>query len=294
MAPLVSIVVPFFDRHEFIPQLAETVLDQTLTDWELIVVDDCSARDPTDAFLALLPQSRTRIIRLAENCGPANARNVGVNEAAGRFIAFLDSDDLWKPEKLEKQVRAALGSADPERVVCTTRTLLIRDHGQTIIRPIHALRETETISDHIFLNRGYISTPSIVISAGVAKTIGFDNELISYEDYDFLLRAEASGCHGIMLEEPLTIVRDDERPGRLSRDEKAKVGGADLFLRKNRDRLSRKAQLSFLTRWDTPTRLARTPLKTSMNLVSAVGSGVVTPRYMAWCYYTCLRLAFGS
>ena len=92
------------------PTLA-SLAAQTYDDWELILVDDASPQDPTPHVLAHVPQAR--VIRLDRNRGPSAARNRGIEEARGRYVAFLDSDDLWEPGKLAAQVAAVEASALP-------------------------------------------------------------------------------------------------------------------------------------------------------------------------------------
>lgn len=102
----VSIVTPSYNSERFIGLSIESVLSQTYTNWEMLIVDDAS----TDRTVSIAERygrgdDRIKLIRLKQNSGVASARNTGIREAQGRFIAFLDSDDLWMPEKLEKQVR---------------------------------------------------------------------------------------------------------------------------------------------------------------------------------------------
>ncbi|MGN0777515.1 MAG: glycosyltransferase family 2 protein, partial [Aristaeellaceae bacterium] len=104
-APLVSVIMPTYNCGQFIAQSIQSVIDQTVTDWELLIVDDGST-DSTGAAVKPFMQGDPRIhyMRLAHNGGPAAARNEGLRRAAGKYIAFLDSDDLWVPEKLDKQM----------------------------------------------------------------------------------------------------------------------------------------------------------------------------------------------
>ena len=105
MANLVSIIMPSYNTGRFIKETIESVLKQTYSDWELIIVDDCST-DDTDAVVApYLADSRILYIKNDVNSGAAISRNRALREAKGKWIAFLDSDDLWEPEKLEKQLR---------------------------------------------------------------------------------------------------------------------------------------------------------------------------------------------
>ncbi len=104
----VSIIVPVYQLEKYILQTISCVLAQTYADWELLLVEDCS-KDNTDGviteYLAAHPDERIRLIRQEENLGAAEARNRGVRESRGRYIAYLDGDDLWEPEKLDHELR---------------------------------------------------------------------------------------------------------------------------------------------------------------------------------------------
>lgn len=104
MADLVSIIMPSYNTAKFIEETIDSVLAQTYTEWELIIVDDCST-DNTDEVVAKYTDSRIRYLKNEKNSGAAVSRNRALREAKGRWIAFLDSDDLWTAEKLEKQIR---------------------------------------------------------------------------------------------------------------------------------------------------------------------------------------------
>ncbi|MEI4602653.1 glycosyltransferase family 2 protein [Bacillus cereus] len=103
--PLVSIVTPSYNASSFIKETIQSVQSQTYKKWEMIIIDDVS-KDNTCELIKeeIKKDDRIRLIELEENGGAAIARNTGINCAEGKYIAFLDSDDLWLPEKLEKQV----------------------------------------------------------------------------------------------------------------------------------------------------------------------------------------------
>lgn len=104
MSRLVSIIMPSYNTGRFIKETIESVLAQTYTNWELIIVDDCST-DNTDEIVGhYLTDERIRYIKNETNSGAALSRNRALREAKGKWIAFLDSDDLWEPDKLEKQI----------------------------------------------------------------------------------------------------------------------------------------------------------------------------------------------
>lgn len=101
----VSIITPSYNCSEYISKTIESVLAQTLIDWELIIVDDCSCDNSVDIIKSYLAiDSRIKLIQLHENSGAAVARNRAIEAAKGRYIAFLDSDDVWLSNKLSKQL----------------------------------------------------------------------------------------------------------------------------------------------------------------------------------------------
>lgn len=103
MNDLVSIIMPSYNTAPYIAKSIQSVINQTYQNWELIIVDDCST-DDTDAVVSGISDTRIRYLKNEKNSGAAVSRNYALREAKGRWIAFLDSDDLWMPEKLEKQI----------------------------------------------------------------------------------------------------------------------------------------------------------------------------------------------
>ena len=104
-APLVSVIMPTYNCGKYIADSIQSVISQTVIDWELQIVDDCSTDDTRDVVERLAAQEkRIHYSCLAQNGGPAVARTEALRRASGKYIAFLDSDDLWTPDKLEKQI----------------------------------------------------------------------------------------------------------------------------------------------------------------------------------------------
>lgn len=104
MRELVSIVMPSYNTAKYIEETLNSVLKQTYSNWELIIVDDCSS-DNTDEIVAKFDDKRIIYLKNDKNFGAAMSRNRALKEANGKYIAFLDSDDLWMPDKLEKQIQ---------------------------------------------------------------------------------------------------------------------------------------------------------------------------------------------
>ena len=130
ISPLVSVITPVFNCCRFIEQTIESVRAQTHTDWELICVDDCSSDGSIALVQSFVEQdSRIQLIRLAVNSGAAVARNVAIAAARGRYIAFLDSDDVWFPDKLECQLEYMQKTNAP---FCFSAYARIDEHNKVI------------------------------------------------------------------------------------------------------------------------------------------------------------------
>lgn len=109
---LVSIITPTHNSEKFVSETISCILDQTYLNWELLITDDCSTDDTCSIVESYVARdSRIKLFRLEKNSGAGEARNNSIEKAQGRFIAFCDSDDLWYPEKLEKQIAFMLGKS---------------------------------------------------------------------------------------------------------------------------------------------------------------------------------------
>ncbi len=104
MNNLVSIITPSYNTAAYIADTIKSVQAQTYTNWEMLIVDDCSTDNTDDVVKAYLTDTRIKYFKKEKNSGAADSRNFALREAKGRWIAFLDSDDIWMPDKLEKQI----------------------------------------------------------------------------------------------------------------------------------------------------------------------------------------------
>ncbi|MCI9319136.1 MAG: glycosyltransferase family 2 protein [Lachnospiraceae bacterium] len=206
--PVVSVIIPTYNRINTLPASVESVLNQTYGSLEVIIVDDGSD-DGTEEYVRGFTDSRVRYIKNIENEGPSAARNLGVSLAEGEYVAFQDSDDRWLPEKLEKQMRLLL---DPENdfgmVYCEiTRYHCDRERGVVPSRNISFDYKQGLIFKTLLL-LPLISTQTIVagrqdfINAG-----GFNEDLNTFEDYEFTLRFSQSHEIGFV-GEPLVKAYD--------------------------------------------------------------------------------------
>lgn len=124
MSDKVSIIMPTYNCAQYIAQSISSVLAQTWTDWELLITDDASS-DDTAQVVAQFRDARIRYLQSEQNRGPAAARNRALQCAGGRWVAFLDSDDLWAPQKLERQI--AFMEAQGAKFSCTAYTQMDAD-----------------------------------------------------------------------------------------------------------------------------------------------------------------------
>ncbi len=126
MPPAVSIIVPTFNRLKFLGRTLASVFEQTFEDWELLIADDGSGADAR-AYLEALDDPRVRVLWLSHSGRPAVARNAALSEAKGEYVAFLDSDDLWTPSKLQIQLASLRKQAG--RRWGYTRFVLVDESG---------------------------------------------------------------------------------------------------------------------------------------------------------------------
>jgi glycosyltransferase involved in cell wall biosynthesis len=204
---LVSVIIPTYNRATFLREAIESVLGQTYKQFELIVVDDGS----TDATGKLLRQYGEKLSILhTGHGGPSAARNCGIVAARGSHIAFLDSDDVWLPEKLRSQMLFFL--EHPEARICQTEEIWIRSGVR-----VNPMKKHKKYSGWIFeqcLPLCIVSPSSVMIERSVFEEVGlFDEEYPACEDYDLWLRISAR-YPIYLLDTPLIIKRgghDDQQ-----------------------------------------------------------------------------------
>jgi glycosyltransferase involved in cell wall biosynthesis len=182
--PLVSVIIPTYNRKSLLERAVKSVLKQTFTDYELIIVDDAS-NDNTAKSDYLQRHGKLSYYRFEAHRGVSAARNFGVQKSHGTWMAFLDSDDEWLPKKLEKQ--CAWLAAHPEFLICQTQEIWMRN-GVRVNPPkthvkIHGFQFKEN------LERCMITPSSVMIEKKLfLETGGFSEEFPACEDYDLWLR----------------------------------------------------------------------------------------------------------
>ncbi len=205
MTPEVSVIIPTWNRRAMVSEAIASVLAQTGARFELIVIDDGSTDGTLDDLIPLAAQARENPVRIegSPHRGPAAARNRGVELACAPLIAFLDSDDLWSPGKLARQL--AFMRAHPEYAIAQTQEVWIRGGRRVNPGRRHLKRSGDIFADSL---RCCLISPSAVMMRTelFRSSGGFDASMAACEDYDLWLRILVD--HDVnLLDEPLVTRR---------------------------------------------------------------------------------------
>jgi glycosyltransferase involved in cell wall biosynthesis len=208
--PAVSVILPAFNRLEYLRQAVDSVFAQTFTDWELIIADDGSDAATISYLAGLESRGNVKVLRLAHTGIPSAVRNAALQTARGEFVAFLDSDDIWLPRKLEIQVEALRGD-------CTRRW------SYTAVRrigPDGSLMSGESarawvpyagaILEQLLTLEAAVATPTVLAERGLVEEAGaFDAGQQYFEEYDLWLRL-IQRSEVAVITEPLACVRSHD------------------------------------------------------------------------------------
>lgn len=200
--PLVSIITPTYNSQRFINTTIQSVLKQTYTNWELLIIDDAS-QDNTCAIVEdfTIINSNIKIFRNKENQGAAITRNIGIKQASGDFISFLDADDLWKPDKLENQISFMITHNID---VCFSSYDLMDETGILMHKTVKALAE---LTYSKLLKCNYIGNLTGIYNAKVLGKI-YAPDLRKRQDWLLWIKAiEISGKPATGLKASLAIYR---------------------------------------------------------------------------------------
>jgi glycosyltransferase involved in cell wall biosynthesis len=206
--PRISVIIPTYNRSELLVEAIGSVLDQTFGDFELLVVDDGSTDNTHEVVKPFL--DRVRYTRTPHR-GVSAARNLGVRMTSGQWVAFLDSDDLWLPRKLELQLEAL--ERESRYRICYTDEIWIKEG-----RRVNPGRRHRKFSGFIFekcLPLCIISPSSVLIRRDLLEDVGgFDERFPACEDYDLWLRITAR--EPVLFVEEKLIIKRAGHPGQLS------------------------------------------------------------------------------
>jgi len=190
--PAISVVLPVHNRAGILARAVQSVLDQPLKDFELIVVDDGSTDDSV-AVARSFDDPRIKVIELGQNRGGNAARNAGVRAATAPLIAFLDSDDTYLPEKLGGVV--AEFERRPELELLVDSFVKVQPSGSRVVRKNPNISGRELFRKALFTRILWKATPSITVRRETILRVMFDETLRRLQDFDFLIRAsEVANC----------------------------------------------------------------------------------------------------
>ncbi|MCM3597512.1 glycosyltransferase family 2 protein [Metabacillus idriensis] len=241
--PLVSVIIPTYNRGYLIEKTIRSVLNQTYTNLELIVVDDASI-DDTECKLSSISDSRLKYIRLSENTNGTRPRNLGIEMSSGEYIAFLDSDDEWQEDKIEKQLEF-IGDSISNDFICFTNVIKNNGKENLEIKQMH-YDNKEDIMDYILIGGNIVQTSTYLLPAEIAKEIKFNPLLKKHQDWDFCIRLKNRKIKFLHLTQPLTIWNVDSREDRITTNNK--FDNSISWYNDIKQCLTKRAQYAFLAK----------------------------------------------
>ncbi|MEK7290503.1 MAG: glycosyltransferase, partial [Planctomycetota bacterium] len=183
--PVVSVILPTYNCANFLPHSIQSILSQTYDSYEIIVVDDGST-DNTKEVLNPFMQ-RISYIKLEQNKGLPAARNIGIKSALGKYIAFIDADDIWLPEKLQTDIKYFETYSEISMVY--SKHINIDINGSVLDGDTKKRLPSGNIFIQLFSEQNFIITSSVVVKKDVFETTGlFDEQLFNCQDWDMWLR----------------------------------------------------------------------------------------------------------
>lgn len=242
----VSVIIPAYNRGDLLPRAIESVRSQTVTDLEVLVVDDGST-DETASIVDRCPDDRVRVLRHNANRGPSAARNTGIRAARGKYVAFLDSDDEWRPHKLERQIgRLAAGPDDAVAAFCETerrRRGLLKPLGERLFPESTSPGETIDFAHPVIaMDVAVHAGSTLLVERDVATSIGFDEGLPAMEDLDFVVRLLDRG-RLVSVDERLVVQNETGYPSL-----ETMIDARRAFLTKHAARIDRLESMGYCIR----------------------------------------------
>ncbi|MET1754008.1 glycosyltransferase [Novosphingobium sp. RD2P27] len=235
--PLISVVIPVYNRANTLLAALQSVFDQTLQDFEIIVVDDGSSDDP-EAVVRQLNDPRVRYTR-QDNQGANVARNLGISLARGKWIALLDSDDRFLPHHLSVAYNRLKGT----KSAYFSRVIVDRGNGSTFLKPPRGPKSGEPLSEYLCCDAGFVQTSTLVLPSQAAKSVQYLDWLPYGQDVDYALRLDAAGVDLVYNPNPGAVWDDVQTGKRISSASRGAI--RDRWAEENRHLLTRKAYAGF-------------------------------------------------
>ena len=190
----ISIIVPTYNRDSFLERTILSVQNQTINDWELLIIDDGSTdktREIVENFIK--KDKRIKYFYQENSGGPASPKNIGLANATGKYVAFLDSDDEWFPQKLEKQIKIFESSNNKELGIVTCFLYIKEDKTEKVISKCNTFYRGN-VTEKLVKSNFPITSSCIMTKLSILKEAGnFDNEFKVSDDWDMWLRISELG-----------------------------------------------------------------------------------------------------
>lgn len=237
-SPFFSVVIPVYNRTLEVLSVLNSLESQIFKDFEVVIIDDGST-EVVSSHVAQRYGFPVTCLR-QENAGGGVARNNGILNAKGKYIAFLDSDDFFTPDKL---------STVREWIEVTGASMLFSyakvDRGNGVYgrKPSRPIGDNETFEHYALVARQPAQTSTLVVEAELAKSVLFDGRLKKFQDIDFGIRLAAAGAKICFIPKELSIWTDKLADGRVGNKRHPKM--AEEWLEKNKQYLSKKGQIGF-------------------------------------------------
>jgi glycosyltransferase involved in cell wall biosynthesis len=227
----VATVIPVRNRAKFIERALNSVASQTYQPAEIIVVDDASTDGTPDIVISLAKEiPKIHLVTLQENVGAAEARNLGVREARSDLIAFLDSDDIWYPQKIEKQILEFRYDKSVVAVFSGSRVIYNDRSFSYIPSP------DVTLADLYFSNKCSTTSSALITKKALLEVGGFDRTLTSSEDWDLFIRLAEIGKIRVVQEELIEFLNHEE--DRISNNKIGLLKGDEIVRSRIYNRIS--------------------------------------------------------
>lgn len=209
----ISIVIPTYNRASLLGRTIQSVLDQTYKEIEIIIVDDNST-DNSEELVKTYQDKQIIYLRNNYNFGAAESRNIGIDHCSGDYIAFLDSDDEWHTQKLEKQIKLIKQHKNISDFLCFTQ-INVTYHKKSIT-PVKEREENQPLVEYFFINEEFIVTSAMLFPRETIEKLKFKKDIKLFQDIDLCLRASRLPCKFLFVKEPLCTWNCDNRKDRIT------------------------------------------------------------------------------
>ena len=209
--PEFSVIIPVYNRTDLLLRAVGSVLRQDFQSFEIIVVDDGS-EDDIKSIVDAFDDDRVTCHRQA-NRGASAARNAGIDRARGRYVAFLDSDDVYLPHHLATM--HAMLERSPGAVAYSP-IIAMRGKGRNFVKPPRAIAKGEHMATYLMCDRGFVQTSGVCLPREIAARVRYRDDARFGDDTDFAVRLQLAGCDFVMADAPGVLWSDDLDHERLS------------------------------------------------------------------------------